>query len=200
MGWLIYNHTPACIRDEIARLCGGENEQRRSYPVLISQKRNVWYAAVRVEPKGGRLSSGLDATGDYETDASGGYTFAAVFLTSRENGEWGYKSMDETMGPNEAQAPIKLIDLLSPTTSQWARDWRQSCRDNAALASRTLKPGDVIRLSEPLRFTDGSERQTFHVSIERYPGRKRSTTVFTCTETGAACRIPNIRQRNWTRI
>ena len=146
------------------------------------------------------MPSGHDATGDYETDAAGSYTFAAVFLTSREAGKWGYKDMDETMGPNEAQAPIKLIDLLSPTTSQWARDWRQSCRDNAALASRTLKPGDVIRLSEPLRFTDGSERQTFHVSIERYPGRKRSTTVFTCTETGAACRIPNIRQRNWTRI
>lgn len=200
MGWLIYNHTPACIRDEIARLCSGEDDTRRSYPVHISQKGNVWYVAVHVEPKEERQPSGFDTTGDYETDATGAYTFAAVFLTSREGGEWGYKNMDETMGPNEAQAPVRLIDLLSPTTSQWAKDWRQKCRDNAALASRTLKPGDVIRLEQPLRFTDGTERRTFRVSVERYPGRTRSITVFTCTETGAACRISNIRQRNWTRI
>ena len=181
MGWLIYNHTPASIRDEIARLCTWESEAGRGYPVHISQKGNVWYAAVRVEPKEGRLPSGLDATGDYETDATGGYTFAAVFLTSRENGEWGYKSMDETMGPNAADAPLKLIDLLSPTTNEGARAWRQRCRDNAALASRSLKAGDVIRLDQPLRFTDGSERQTFRVSTDKYPGARRSRTVFVCT-------------------
>lgn len=196
MGWLIYNHTPASIRDEIARLCGGENEAHRSHAVHISQKGSVWYAAVRVEPKEGRLPSGLDATGDYETDATGAYTFATVFLTSRENGRWGYKSMDETMGPNAAQAPVKLIDMLSPTTSEWAQNWRQKCRDNAAHASRALNPGDVIRLEHPLRFTDGTERQIFRVSVERFPGHKRSTTAFTCMETGAACRISNIRQRN----
>ena len=123
-----------------------------------------------------------------------------MFLTSRENGEWGYKSMDETMGPNVADAPMKLLALLSPTTSQWAQDWRQKCRDNAALASRSLKPGDVIRLEQPLRFTDGSERQTFRVSVKTYPGARRSRTVFTCLETGAACRISNIRQRTWTRL
>lgn len=118
MGWLVYSHTPACIRNEIARLCGGEDDMRRSHPVHISRNGTVWYAAVRVEPKEGRLPSGRDATGDYETDAAGGYTFAAVFLTSCENGECGYKSMDETMGPNEARAPATLLDLLSPTTSQ----------------------------------------------------------------------------------
>ena len=140
MGWLIYPPTPACIRDEIARLCAGEDDTRRSHAVLISQKGTVWYAAVRVEPKEGCLPSGLDTSGDYETDATGSYTFAAVFLTSREGGGWGYKSMDETMGPNAAQAPVRLIEFLSPTRNEWAREWRQRCRDNAALASRSLNP------------------------------------------------------------
>lgn len=145
MGWLIYNHTPASIRDEIARLCTWESEAGRGYPVHISQKGYIWYAAVRVEPKEGRLLSGHDATGDYETDAAGSYTFAAVFLTSREGGKWGYKDMDETMGPNEAQAPAKLLDLLSPTASEWAQKWRQRCRDNAALASRRLSVSGSLR-------------------------------------------------------
>ena len=102
MGWLIYNQTPACIRDEIARLCTWDNETGRGFPVLISRKGSVWYAAVRSEPATGRLVSGTDASGSFETDATGGYTFAAVFLTRREGASWGYKDMDETAGPVEA--------------------------------------------------------------------------------------------------
>ena len=199
MGWLIYSHTPASIRDEIARLCTWGNDAGRAYPVHICQKGTVWYAAVRSEPAGGRKETGKDSTGSYETDATGSYTFAAVFLTTRQDGGWGYKDMDETAGPREARAPIKLIDMLSPTTSEWAQKWRQKCRDNAVRTSRTLKPGDVIRLEEPLRFTDGSERQTFRVSVVRPTGALRNRTIFICIETGAACRISNIRQRNWTR-
>lgn len=55
MGWLIYNHSPASIRDEIARLCTWESESGRGYPVHISQKGTVWYAAVRNEITGGIL-------------------------------------------------------------------------------------------------------------------------------------------------
>ena len=200
MGWSIYSHTPASIRDEITRLCTWGNETGRAYSLQISQKGTVWYAAVRSEPAAGRTETGRDSTGSFETDATGAYVFAAVFLTCRDNGGWGYKSMDETMGPNEAQAPVKLLDMLSPTTSEYAQKWRQKCRDNAALTSRPLKPGDLIRLEQPLRFTDGSERQSFRVSVEKHPGARRSRTVFTCTETGVACRISNIRQRNWTRL
>lgn len=199
MGWLIYAHTP-CIRDEIARLCTHAWDGGRKYPVLISHQGSVWYAAIRFDPAEGRLPTGLDATGSFETDATGGYTFAAIFLTTRDGAGWGYKDMDETMGPCEAQAPMKLIDLLSPTTSEWARAWRQRCRDHAARATRPLKPGDVIRLDEPLRFSDGTERQTFRIGKERRPGASRATTVFTCLETGAVCRISDIRQRNWTRL
>lgn len=107
MGWLVYNHTPACIRDEITRLCKWDNEAGRGFPVLISRKGSVWYAAVRSEPATGRQVSGTDASGSFQIDANGGYTFATVFLTRRENGGWGYKDMDETAGPVECEAPGK---------------------------------------------------------------------------------------------
>ena len=95
MGWLIYNHVPASIRDEIARLCGGEDDENRNYPVLVTRQGAVWYAAVRSEPKNGqRRESGLCPYGAYETDATGGYVFAAIFLTTTGGGEWGYKSME----------------------------------------------------------------------------------------------------------
>lgn len=202
MGWLIYNQAPACIRDEIARLCSGEDEARKSHPILISKIGTVWYAAVRTETKTGRSETGLCPFGDYVTDATGGYVFAAIFLTTSKGGDWGYKSMGETCGPADhaAHAPEKLLALLSETTSEYARNWRERCRKNAALQRRTLKHGDVIRLDEPLRFTDGTERQTFRVSKQIFAGRKRAETVFICTETGAMCRVSNIKQRSWTRI
>lgn len=203
MGWLIYNHVPASIRDEIARLCGGEDDENRNYPVLITRQGAVWYAAVRSEPKNGqRRESGLCPYGTYVTDATGGYVFAAIFLTTTGGGEWGYKSMDETAGPTDAasHAPEKLLSLLSETVNEYATDWRARCRAHAALQRRPLKPGDVIRLDEPLRFTDGEQRRTFRVSKELFAGARRATTVFTCTQTGAACRISNIKSRGWTRI
>lgn len=196
MGWLIYNHTPASIRDEIARLCTWESEAGRGYPVHISQKGNVWYAAVRNEITGGTRNG----PGDFERDAAGGYTFAAVFLTTRQGGGWGYKDMDETAGPVECEAPAKLLDLLSPTTHEYALDWRQRCRSHAARTGRRLKAGDVIRFPEPLRFSDGSEGQTFRVNKERFAGANRATTFFTCIETGADCRISRVMSRDWTRI
>ena len=54
MGWLIYPDTPAIIRDEIARLCTWNNETGRGFPVLISRRGAVWYAAVRAEPAAGQ--------------------------------------------------------------------------------------------------------------------------------------------------
>lgn len=199
MGWLFYS-TPACIRDEIARICTWENDDGRGYPVLISKQGSTWCAAVRSEPAGGRREDGLDGTGSFETDATGGYTFGAVFLTRRSGSEWGYKDMDETMGPNESGAPVKLLDLLSPTTSEYALDWRERCRRNAAREARPLKEGDVIRFEEPLRFTDGTEHQTFRVTLELLPGAKRRRMAFISTETGGRYCISAIKSRNWTRI
>jgi hypothetical protein len=45
-----------------------------------------------------------------------GKVWALVILTQRARGyyNFGYKDMDETMGPNEAQCPQRVLDLLSP--------------------------------------------------------------------------------------
>lgn len=200
MGWLVYNHVPPIIRDEIARLCGGDDGICRTCPVLISQRGSIWYAAVRSETTEGRQENGLCPYGDYQTDAAGTYTFAAIFLTTTSKGEWGYKSMCETAGPADhaAHAPEKLLALLSETVNEHAIEWRARCRAHAAKLARPLQHGDVIRLAEPLRFTDGAELQTFRVCKEAW--RQRTRTVFVSTKTGGRYRISRIRSLNWTRI
>lgn len=63
------------------------------------------------------------------------YVFAGVCLTSvdsREYCNFGYKDMDESMGPCERDCPVSILNLLSPRDDKWALEWREDCRNNAA--------------------------------------------------------------------
>lgn len=67
--------------------------------------------------------------------------WAAVFLLGywrSGNENFGWKDMDETMGPVEAQCPERILDLLTPTDNENALDWRARCR--AYHAARKSRP------------------------------------------------------------
>ena len=87
---------------------------------------------------------------------------------------FGYKDMDETMGPCEADGPAAILDLLTPTASEYANAWRERCR--AAIAKRAavpkLRDGDLVVFTEPIRFTDGSEHRRMKVVVN--PRRPRA--------------------------
>lgn len=130
MGWLISNHIPYDIREEIHRICSYEWDNRSISPIAAEQVGDVWYVAVRgvfKDPELGRRW--VEETG-FTPDLYGSYVFAGVILTSIENGEWGYKAMDETSGPYECAAPRSILKLLSPTSNEYALDWRKRCWDN----------------------------------------------------------------------
>ncbi|MGE0038694.1 MAG: hypothetical protein AB7S93_24040 [Xanthobacteraceae bacterium] len=91
--------------------------------------------------------------------------FAAVCLVrynprDREGYIFGYKDMDETLGPNESNCPEAILDQFTPTGYPYAQAWRVRCRENAA-ARRALsrkpspRPGQTIVLDQPLSFRDG---------------------------------------------
>lgn len=195
MGWTCNNTTPSDERTEIERLVTFENEDRAMRPIYTVRKGTVWYMAVEVKSKKPDAE-----TYGYETDALGRHVFAAVILTSRAGGEWCYKDMEESMGPCEAQAPQKLLDMLSPTTKDYALSWRDRCRAHAARTRRVIAHGDTIQLAEPLTFGDGIERSTFTVQKERFAGYRRATTYFLCKQTGVACTISRFMQRDWVKI
>lgn len=80
------------------------------------------------------------------------YVFAAVILLDYRKGQFGgdtdfgYKDMDESMGPYVIKCPARILDLLTPTTDATAFRWREMCRKR--IAQRTtaprLKSGDYI--------------------------------------------------------
>jgi hypothetical protein len=107
-------------------------------------------------------------------DGHEGPAFAIVCLLrwnprSATNENFGYKDMDETMGPAYYNCPQRILDLLGPTDREHAIKWRASCRARIAKRKRELPHGGIIRFPEPIRFTNGYEGSEF--VIER-DGRK----------------------------
>jgi hypothetical protein len=61
-----------------------------------------------------------------------GEVFALVCLLGYRKNDYynfGYKDMDETMGPCESECPQRILKLLTPTDSEWANQWRKRCQD-----------------------------------------------------------------------
>ena len=86
----------------------------------------------------------------YVNDPDGAFRWIAVFLTRRARDEYdfGYKDMEESMGPCEAHCPKRIIDRASPlrnTTpgeNNFALNWRERCEQNRVLqaAARAMRP------------------------------------------------------------
>ena len=58
--------------------------------------------------------------------------FAVICLTcgkGRDGTIWGYKDMDESCGPYYCKCPNSILDLLTPTQSEYAIEWRKNCRE-----------------------------------------------------------------------
>ena len=69
--------------------------------------------------------------------------FAVVVLTSVRGREFGYKDMDETEGPTESKCPISILQLLSPTDSEFAKAWRQRCELHAKNSDSIFSLGNL---------------------------------------------------------
>ena len=77
-----------------------------------------------------------------------GITFACLYLIKGGRGQdWGYKDVDETMGPCQHDFPASWLDLLSPALSDYAVSWRENVRKRAAEMAR-FKVGTTWRRSD----------------------------------------------------
>ena len=191
MGWTVYYRqnsprTYAAEKAEILNLFSVTDAAAAkgiSMDVLQASKvDSTWYVAVKVTGRG-------DSAAPYVTDADGTYVAAAVILTSRKNGEWGYKDMTETMGPRESKAPATLLAKLSPLrdgdgNGAFARRWRADCEEYA----NRVKPkhGDRIKLAEPVTFPrlKGQSVKVTEVECTYYMRRGKKLTCYRHPDVG----------------
>ena len=57
-----------------------------------------------------------------------GPSFICLFKLSSYDGDWGYKPIDESMGPVYHDCPLSLLDQADPPTSEYATEWRTRVR------------------------------------------------------------------------
>jgi len=112
MGWLFYNSAHLKPNGQVDKKKEIESGFGEGYSVVKSAMvGSVYYGAIK-----------KDATGEI---------FGYICLTSSDKKgghNFGYKSMDETCGPNESKCPLSILNLLTPTDSKWANEWRERCR------------------------------------------------------------------------
>lgn len=145
MGWTYTHKFPCVSATDYLKDLMNENLEILDSALVNSHE---WYAACR--------------------DKRNGEVFALVYLVNNDNRakdgfNFGYKGMDEFMGPCEDNCPERILNLLTETTSEYAIGWRQRCREKIEqrAKARTIKNGSVIRFSHPLKFTDGETLDTF---------------------------------------
>lgn len=77
------------------------------------------------------------------------------------------KEVEDNMGPNERDCPVEILDMLTPTESEYALRWRADCRARAELRKRLrITAGTRLLFEEPLEFQNG-ELVTELVASER---------------------------------
>lgn len=123
-----------------------------------------------------------------ESEKTPNQVWALVCLMRKTKDEFGYKDMEETCGPFEARCPMSIINLLTPTDSKYANDWRDACkaynniRKNGATVAQRLKElpiGAIIKV-------DGK------VWEKRAPNRQFKTPFFAAYPI-AYCYLPKTR-------
>lgn len=87
---------------------------------------------------------------------------------------WGYKDVDESMGPCEINFPYTWLDLLSPIESEYANDWRalvkargEKCK-SMTIGSKWKWGDQILQITKrrsPTSFYADSARGQYRVSL-----------------------------------
>jgi hypothetical protein len=114
---------------------------------------------------------------------------------ARDGYLFSYKDMEESMGPCECDCPEPILDLLTPTTAEYALQWRASCRENAAArrvksAKPTPRAGQTIIFDEPVPFRNGLSFD--RMDVIAHP-RNRRIVLFRAPGSGGFYRITNVK-------
>ena len=113
------------MREEMSWSSSDAKTGNRHEIVASGTAGSTWYAALKIAKPG-------------EPER----IVALVVLTAKRVGEFGYKDMDETMGPNETRCPLKVLNALTPTDNEHAIRWRAACRayhESRAVARQLAK-------------------------------------------------------------
>ncbi|WP_375458570.1 DUF6927 domain-containing protein [uncultured Enterovirga sp.] len=147
----------------------------------------TYYAAVeRMRADGDRQVAAIICLVRYNPNDREGYVF-------------GYKDMDEGMGPVESECQAAILGLLTPTEAPYAVEWRARCRARAAERRQSgrrprPRPGQTVVIEEPVAFRDG--RRLDRLVVAEHPRSARSV-LFRDLEGRGLYRVAMVASRSY---
>lgn len=130
MGWFFpYGALRADVIDEVTRERVGDGRVFRTLRKCF--RGNTMYALHESGPEGDTKK------------------WISVYLLQRDSasGDWGYKPIEESMGPVQMDCPVSYLDEADEPPNEYAREWRAAVRDLAAKrASKKPKKGETWTL------------------------------------------------------
>lgn len=135
MGWTFFTDTGETTGEICTREFTSTNAAGDCWSVVDQSTRgSVWYAIGRVDKVG-----------------HAPVFYGLIWLTSRKQGDFGYKDMTENCGPYYWDMPKRLLDQLdqlAPNATGHALEWRAKCRAKLAAKrkpARTFSPGQLVQ-------------------------------------------------------
>jgi hypothetical protein len=133
MGWIYSASWPT--KSAMIEHCTG--------PEMMGDKLTTLAKAIR----GNALWTVIEYTSDGGSYPKGHRAILCFLLGSdvKRGGGWGYKDMDESMGPVEVSCPVKFLDMV-PDPGGYATEWRAKVRAAAAKRAVKIAVGDTLVL------------------------------------------------------
>lgn len=185
MGWTSFQDMPGLTPAQIlAREMSGTNDNGATWEIVDhATKPGTWFAICKFTAPGNDPIF---------------YGLVCLYKRSKKTGEFSYKDMGETCGPNAANAPIRLIDQLDKLapidpldmrqSAQWARQWRDRCRENAKRKpAREFSPGQLVQFGAGRVYelvSPAGPRRGWHVKLAGANGqtyRANARQISQCT-------------------
>jgi hypothetical protein len=87
----------------------------------------------------------LEATANHPV----GKRWIGCYLLGADKGWWGYKDMDESMGPTEVSCPLSYLDMV-PDPGGYATAWRERVKAHHATLAKfnSLTVGAKVKLRQ----------------------------------------------------
>jgi hypothetical protein len=80
-----------------------------------------------------------------------------IHYNSKEQFNFGYKDMDEAMGPYYYNCPERILKLFTPTTNKYAIKWRKKCweKSERTKARPKFRINDILKFKKSVLFNNG---------------------------------------------
>lgn len=145
MGWT-FTHRPKGMTTEAFFV--------KEFPTMLQERGQILASAMK---------DGVFYAAVHNKDTDEVWALVCLTQRSKQYHNFGYKDMSDSMGPCYYDAPAKVLDLLTPTDSEYANQWRAECRLTLARAAMLPKVtrGTTLRFTRAMKFTSGEELDTF---------------------------------------